>query len=163
MSLHRSREPITPIVLKLLAGIAETERKAFFRRNPAGADAYKGRFVASALCQGAALHYIGLGTGVKDFDIHFFYLQHPQRHQIARRVRRVQRLVPGFGLRPIDLIWTVIPLRILPDRSPGPKETVREFLRRRPTTNARFLAMKAVVGLVPDYLLGSIIWPGDGG
>jgi hypothetical protein len=154
----RSRRPITVEHLKLLAGIAERERRTFFGRNRR-AKIYQNRFIAAALCQGAALHYLGLGTGVKDFDIHLFHVQHPARRQIARRVRRVRSNVPGFGERMVDIIWTVIPERIASRGRANPSRTIREFLKARPTENARFLAQKPVVGLLPERILGRLLWP----
>ncbi|MGH7428969.1 MAG: hypothetical protein ACREJ4_11540, partial [Candidatus Methylomirabilaceae bacterium] len=71
---RRARALITLDLLRQLARIAEDAQRAFFARRPT--NVYRDRFIAAALCQGAALHYLGLGTGVKDFDIHLFYKQH---------------------------------------------------------------------------------------
>jgi hypothetical protein len=154
----RSQRLITLEHLKLLARIAERERHTFFGRNPR-ARIYQNRFIAAALCQGAALHYLGLGTGVKDFDIHLFHVQHPARRQIARRVRRVRSTVPGFGKRMVDIIWTVIPEKLANRGGADPSRTIREFLKARPTENARYLARKPVVGLLLERILGRILWP----
>ncbi|MCW5980070.1 MAG: hypothetical protein KIT09_18450 [Bryobacteraceae bacterium] len=51
-----------------LAKIAATEEGAFFARNRRLAQPYRDRLLAIALCQGAALQYLGGGHGVNDFD-----------------------------------------------------------------------------------------------
>jgi len=56
-----------------LAADAEAE---LFARNPAGSGRYAGRLLARALCEGAALHYVDMHNGVKDFDVWSFYAQH---------------------------------------------------------------------------------------
>jgi hypothetical protein len=57
-----------------LAGIAEGDREIFFRY-PKKSSRYENRFRCSALCQGAALHYLDRKTGVKDFDIFMFFAE----------------------------------------------------------------------------------------
>ena len=58
--------------LSVLASEAEAE---LFARNPQGSGRYAGRLLGRALCQGAALHYVNMQNGVKDFDIWSFYAQ----------------------------------------------------------------------------------------
>ncbi|MEX1015053.1 MAG: hypothetical protein WDZ80_07920, partial [Candidatus Paceibacterota bacterium] len=79
MSKTYIHNPITEIELRDLAELAQEEIEAFFIRNPHLKSPYQERFVAAALCQGSALHYIGGGYGVGDFDIHFFYRQNPDK------------------------------------------------------------------------------------
>lgn len=160
---ERSFAPITPEHLRLLSRLAGEEREAFFERNPTQIPLYRDRFIAAALCQGAALHYLGKGDGVKDFDIHLFYVQHPDRGQMARTVRSIRVEVPGFGPRKIDFIRTVVPGRLIQGPSGDRVVTLRRFLEVGQTKNARHLAEKAVIGLIPEAILGMVVWPGPYG
>ena len=36
---------------------------------------------------------------------------------------------------------------------------LQRFLERRPTSNARFLTEKAVIGLIPENLFARVVWP----
>jgi hypothetical protein len=155
----RLPHPIEVEHLKLLARLATEERDAFFVRNSGQVGIHKDRFLAAALCQGAALHYLGRGNGVKDFDIHLFYEQHPERRQMSRKVYSILGNLPGFGPRNVDFIRTVVPQDIAERYSRELVPTLRRFLEDRRTANARHLAEKAVVGLVPDAILGTVIWP----
>ncbi|HET8580750.1 MAG TPA: hypothetical protein VFL31_07105 [Nitrospiraceae bacterium] len=155
---HRSRARITSDHLRVLAQIAKQERDDFFKRNPGQSPFYQRRFIAAALCQGAALHYLGLGTGVKDFDVHLFYEQHPVRRQMARAVRRLPRQIDRFGKRQVDIIRTVIPRRITRNNRGG-IAVIRAFLVDKPTQNAKHLAQKPVIGLLPKAILARVVWP----
>lgn len=127
MQQGRARASITRGHLRLLADVARRAREEFFERR-LGARIYRNRFIAAALCQGAALHYLHLGSGVKDFDIHLFYVQHSKRKQVARSVRRISTEIPRFGLRKVDIIHTVIPKEFARNRN-SPVATIRSFLR----------------------------------
>jgi hypothetical protein len=114
--------------------------------------------MAVALCQGAALQFLRRGYGVNDFDVHFFYAQNPEKPRLSRAVKRVIADVGAFQGAPVDFIRTVVPEGV----ASGARDTVeqlRNFLRRQPTANARHLAEKAVVGLLPRELFGETIWP----
>ncbi len=155
---QRSKALITRAHLRFLAKVASQAREEFFRKNPE-ARSYQDRFVAAALCQGAALHYLHLGTGVKDFDIHLFYAQQPQRRQVARSVRRIPTRVPGFSARMVDIIHTVIPERFVAASRKNSALIIRSFLRARPTRNGLYVAQKPVIGLEPKPIFGRVIWP----
>jgi hypothetical protein len=147
--------PVTINELKDLEMIALDEFQSFFKRNPHLNSFYRDRFVAAALCQGAALQFVGKGYGVKDFDIHFFFLQNPDKPRLSRTVYRIKHSVGAFNEMPIDFIRTLIPINL--QRS-NADETIQEFLRKKPTANANHLANKAVVGLIPKSLFAQIIW-----
>jgi len=150
---------ITEGILRLLASLAEKEREDFFRRNPSAASLYRDRFVAAALCQGAALHFLGRGKGVKDLDVHIFYIQHPKRRQLSRAVYSVTHEFPEFGPRRVDFVRSVVPERIVAAGGGNPVRVLRAFLDEEPTTNAYYLAQKAVIGLLPDFMFGTVVWP----
>ena len=153
----RSRSHITADLLRSLAAVAAQAHEDFFVRRPR--NVYRRRFIAAALCQGAALHYIGLGTGVKDLDIHLFYLQHHRQKQVAR-ARKVRWIkAKGFGSRRVDILRTVVPPRALSRQSQNPIKVLREYLSARPTNTGRRLAEKPVIGLIPRRIFGRVIWP----
>jgi len=141
--------------------MAQVEQLAFFARNPSKARPYANRFIAAALCQGAALHFLDGKCGVKDFDIHLFYIQHPRYRQLSRTVKSFPEKVPDFGVRRLDFIRSVVPARIVDANKPNVTNILRRFLGERPTSNSKYLAEKAVVGLLPERIFGKVIWPID--
>ena len=83
------QRPVGRAELKSLVELVHIEEKAFFKRNPHLIKPYRNRLLAVALCQGAALQRIGCGKGVKDFDVHFFYAQNPDKPLLSRTVKRI--------------------------------------------------------------------------
>ena len=145
--------------LRSLRQLALAELDAFFIRNPHLIAPYRRRLLAAALCQGAALQFLGCGYGVHDFDVHFFYSQNPKKPLLARAVLHRRASVGRFpGVR-VDFIRTVVPRRVLLSRVTDPIAQIRAFLIRAPTSNAKHLAAKAVVGLLPQSIFGVTIWP----
>jgi hypothetical protein len=142
--------------LRTLCHLARTEEQDFFGRNGHLVPLYRERLLAIALCQGAALQYLGQGYGVNDFDVHYFYSQNPEKPRLSRSVKRVWTSVGGFEHVAVDFVRTVIPSRV---RGSNPLDTIRVFLRERPTPNARHLARKAVIGVFPRRLFTVVIWP----
>ena len=156
MTKNYRQEPVTRAELEALAALAESEEQAFFARNEHLIPMYGDRRIAIALCQGAALQFVGRGHGVNDFDIHFFYARNPAKPRLSRTVRRVVEDVGAFAAVPVDFIRTVVPEVEGPST---PVDRIRCFLRYAPTANAVHLAEKAVVGLLPRELFGVTIWP----
>ncbi len=152
-------QPVTSNELHSLVKLAIAEEKAFFVRNPHLVGTYRQRLILVALCQGAALQYLGRGYGVKDFDVHFFYAQNPNKRRLSRAMKREHACVAAFSEMPIDFIRTTI-LGAQPHLEPEVAiHTVQEFLRSKPTPNACHLSQKAVIGLYPDEVFGEQIWP----
>lgn len=163
---ERSHEEITKSDLRKLAAIAEAHRERWFKYGrPTGV--YQNRFLCSALCQGAGLHYVDGKNGVKDFDIYEFYAAEPEV-TIPYRSRWCYDFGPSkFGKQPnpklhpefigrrIDLFVRPLPVDVHAD----PVAAVQEYLKKGRTTTATLLAEKAVVVLEPDELLGRVIWP----
>lgn len=154
----RKNAEIRPEHLKRLAALADTERDAFFTRNPRQTDRYRDRYLCTALCQGAALHFLGRGDGVKDFDVHFFYHQNPDHPLMARGVKAERAEFNHFGVKEVHFLRTVVPPEYVED-SEGIVETLQYFLEETPTSNASHLAQKAVIGLHPKSLFERVIWP----
>jgi hypothetical protein len=158
MTKHYVNLPVTGAELEALSALAVAEEAGFFSRNPHLVAAYRDRLLAVALCQGAALQYLGRGYGVNDFDLHFFYAQNPEKQRLSRAVKRIWATVGSFRNVPVDFIRTVVPNRAGSDPKSAP-EHIQQFLHARSTANAAHLSEKAVVGLLPRELFGATIWP----
>ena len=84
-SSERSYLPITDAELIRLAEIARADREGLYRRHPDRAKQLRHRLMCSALCQGAALHYVDGKNGIKDWDVWSFYRQGPNAEYPYRR------------------------------------------------------------------------------
>jgi hypothetical protein len=122
---------------------------------------YRDRLIAVALCQGAALQFSGHGHGVKDFDLHFFYLENPAKPRLSRAVKRIHTTIGAFPDIQVDFIRTIVPYDPVREQMEG-AEQVRGFLGDRPSQNAFHLAKQPVIGLIPDDLFSVIIWRPEG-
>lgn len=159
MGKHYTQRAVGHAELRSLLKLAHAEERAFFNRNPHLARPYQRPLLAVALCQGAALQYIGRGHGVNDFDVHFFYAQNPAKRRLSRAVKRISDVTVGaFKKTPVDFIRTVVPITQA-DRKQSFMERIEAFLRERPTTNAMELSKQAVVGLSPKTIFGKVLWP----
>jgi len=164
MPKHYVQRPVGRAELQALTTLAKAEEAAFFERNRHLVRPYRDRLIAVALCQGAALQYLRLGYGVNDFDVHFFYSQNPQKPRLTRAGKRVHSDVGRFKNIPVDFLRTVVPARVKVARTAGRLAILEAFLEQTPTPNARHLAEKAVVGLMPEAIFGVIVWqPADPG
>jgi hypothetical protein len=162
MPKHYVQRPVGHPELHALTALAKAEEAAFFERNPHLVRPYRDRLIGVALCQGAALQYLRRGYGVNDFDVHFFYSQNPQKPKLTRARKRMHAHVGRFENMPVDFLRTVVPARVRVARTAGRLAYLEAFLEQRPTPNARHLAEKAVVGLMPKGIFGVIIWqPAD--
>ena len=155
------QEPVTKNELCVLSQLALLEEEAFFKRNPYLEPLYCKRFIAAALCQGAALQYLGKGYGVADFDIHFFYKQNIDKPRLSRGIKIITADVGRFAQIWIDFIRTVIPMRLCLPNLRDDTELIQEFLKHRPTANAGYLCKRPVIGLIPNTLFSNIIWQGS--
>lgn len=149
--------------LRRLAEIAEADREGLFSRNPHLAG-YRDRILMTALCQGAALHYVDGTNGVKDLDVYTFYAEDPASGYPYRR-----RGVGDFGGselgrhpddhafvgRRVDLLGRT--LKVEP--SADPVSAVRRYLKAGDTATAKELAKKAVVVIDPGARFGQVVWP----
>lgn len=97
-SAERSLSCIDMDDLAHFAFIASQDRADFFERYPRPQN-----FLCSALCQGAAKHYVDSANGVKDVDVWSFFAKTASVPHFNAR-RRVERdLGPSkFGVRPDD-------------------------------------------------------------
>lgn len=159
----RSYEQLTQIELKTLTQLAAQEQSAFFKRNPRLGH-QQDRQLLTALCQGAARHYVDGQHGVNDFDIHFFYWR-PADESWIRSGRRLKSRVGCFGERGIDFLRTSIEL----PESAAPPSTIKsavlmitEYLSEGSLDNAWHLRKAPVIGLNPAVAFEKCIWLPDG-
>jgi hypothetical protein len=144
--------------LEALVNLAGLEEINFFKRNPHLIDPYRDRRIAVALCQGAALQYLGIGCGVNDFDVHFFYRQNPNKPRLSRAVKSVRANVGAFEGVSVDFIRTVVPNPQHAQESTEVMDLLRAALRNSQTDNLQHLSRKGVVGLLPEAVFGAVIW-----
>jgi len=161
--VERSMAPLTDEHLRRLARIAEADREGLFSRKPHLAG-YRDRILLTALCQGAALHYVNGTNGVKDLDVYTFYAEDPAIGYPYRR-----RGVEDFGVsehgrhpedhdfvgRRVDLLGRTLKVSAAAD----PVSAVRSYLRTGGTSTARELAKKAVVVIDPGTRFAQVVWP----
>lgn len=151
-------QPVTARELCDLARLAAVEEEEFFVRNPHLSKPYQQHLILVALCQGAALQYLGCGYGVKDFDVHFFYAQNPEKKILSRATKEVCACIGAFPVLPIHFMRAVMP-ETQPCLEVGAaSQAVREFLRNKPTKRAYHLSKKAVIGIYPTEMFGIEIW-----
>ncbi len=161
--MTRSLLPLDLDDLRRLGRLAARDRADLFRRRPETGALYRARLFAVALCQGGALHFVDGKNGIKDLDVWSFYTQSPARAFPPRRVGKADFGDPKFGITPgspgfvgrrVDLIG-----RSIPGADPSePIATLQSYLRSARTESARLLALKAVVIIEPEHLLGAIAW-----
>jgi len=152
--------------LHRLAAIAKKDREDFFADHPDWSKHYKNRFICSALCQGAGMHYVSpsSGVGINDFDVYSFYSSNPNKRWYAKRLKQYDFGSPKFGQtidRPMFIGRRVDILgRSLPDPVDcDPLTALQKYLAGGLSETARFLAMKGVVLIEPTSLLGTVVWP----
>jgi guanosine-3',5'-bis(diphosphate) 3'-pyrophosphohydrolase len=149
--------------LRRLAKLVAVDRGDFFARHKDWGRQYRRRILCTALCQGAALHFVHGKVGINDLDVYTFYATHPDRHWYAKRRRVCDFGDPKFGQsvdkphfvgRRVDILSRDIPARPNED----PVRALVRYLEGGCTETARLLAQKAVVLIDPPKYLGSIIW-----
>lgn len=162
--MERSFATITTQDLKRILKLAKSDVKRFFDNHPKYGRLYRGTEILIALGQGAALHYIDKKSGVKDFDVWFFY---PKR-TITLPYRRRGTADFGslkFGKHPDDKDYTGRRIDILMRSDPhfkrnNPQRSLTNYLNQSNTQTAVKLSHKAMIGLWPDSLFGKILWRG---
>jgi len=166
---ERSYKAITVKNLKVLKELALRERIEFFNRNPRYRKPYWDSLIAIALCQGAALHFVDGRTGVKDFDVWWFYIRNHEVTYSYRALKSVDSKLDEFGVHPNDvekgytgrrvhLMGRTVDTDIVKRCNRDPRECIVKYLEGERTKTARELANKAVVGLWPESILGEVIW-----
>jgi hypothetical protein len=163
---QRSYLPITRADLARLLALSQQDRRQFFARDPGWAPYYADRILGTALCQGAAWHYVRGDVGINDFDVYTFYAANPERTWYAKRIARLDFGSPKFGCsgvsgrgyigRRVDLLGRALNVPVGADLT----ESLRQYLKSPKTGTSRELGKKAVALLEPR--MGEIVWPVDG-
>lgn len=158
----RSFERIETPDLERLASLAFTDLQSLFDRKPQLGAVYRNRLLALALCQGAALHFMGHDRGVNDFDVWAFFSSDPQRKFPYRRVGRCDFGPSKFGRHPdepayngrrVDVIGRDIPS----DAGDEAEHAILRYLRSR-RGSAAIVAERPVILIHPPEKLGRVIW-----
>jgi len=161
---ERSFRTISDADLRRLAKIAADDRKDFFKRHQGWAALYRNRVLCTALCQGAALHYVNGHIGINDFDVYTFYSESPRRRWYAKALRSRDfgsskfgqtKDRPNFVGRRVDLMGRSLAAKTSDD----PVVALRRYLQESRTRSAQLLAEKAVVILEPARIRGTVVWP----
>ena len=162
--MERSPEVITKSDLRKLLKLARGNMDSFYKRNPSYNE-YKGKEVLVALCQGSALHYIDRKTGVKDFDVWFFYPM-KSRNLPYRRHGVVDFGKSKFGVHPKaksrGYKGRSVDVLIRSDafcKGKSPESEIVNYLLNKNSATSQLLAEKAVIGLYPERLFGKRLWP----
>lgn len=159
----RSFERILRGDLDRLAQIAQADRTEFFASHADWASLYRDRHFATALCQGAAMHYLEGKVGIQDFDVWSFFHVHPARHWYATRIKTADFGDPKFGTsldkphyvgRRVDLLGRGIDREV----RDAPAEALLRWLHTGKSESARLLREKAIVMLDPPEQRGQVIW-----
>jgi len=118
--------------------------------------------IVAALCQGAAMHFYDGTTGVRDFDVWFFY-PFKEKHLPYRTIWTWDYQNPKFSRHPniqgyegrkVDVLVRSIHNYSKTDSV----KTIHQYLELKSTKSSRELSKKAVVMLYPKNQLGNVIW-----
>lgn len=160
----RSHLPLRRDDLRRLLQLAEADRDKFFNKYRVWREAYSDRVLCTALCQGAASHYLDPTVGINDFDVYTFYAANLERPWCSRRKQTVDFGSPRFGVsehtkrgfvgRRVDLLGRSLAVR------PGanPVDALRNYLGQHHSRTARELSKDAVILLEPSRWLGRVVW-----
>ncbi len=146
--------PITEADLRALAELALGDFHDLERRTGRS----YGKPMLIALCQGAALYYLGRSSRLNDFDVWVFVPRDEAHDRFPhRRVKGVpfgNAPTRAFRAKRVDLLGRSIPHR--PGRSPI--ESVRAWLQGG-NESPQELRKKACIAIWPEEVLGQVIWP----
>ena len=132
---------------KLVMGRIESQRRGHTLEQKKGYDLREP--FAVALCQGAAMHYLGRRSdknkpkGVKDFDIWLLYEKNDVRFRFNRCRLVDQYHSNEFGERAVDILMRAI------DYQDSPKSPIQEWLATSKNSSPQFLSKKAVILIYP--------------
>jgi hypothetical protein len=164
----RSFEVIEITDLQQLAKIALTKLGYAFDRHPEKRAPYAANLLGICLCQGAADHFLHLGSpidrGVHDFDLWAFYKRQPNVTFWNRRPSLADFGPSKFGRsrldpsryvgRRIDVFWRTI----WAECGDRPAHTMRRYFEVPQSICARELRKKSVVQIWPQQNAGQAIW-----
>jgi hypothetical protein len=142
--------------------IEELNRFLYKVGNPEGKyKVYRGKLIAMCLCQGAAQHFVDGKTGIKDFDVWFFFTEDENiRIPNIKNMRySACKLLKDVGEKRVDFLKKSIKRDVIDmSKSEKPRDILRSYLQNANTSTSKELAKKAIVGLYPDEVFGKVIW-----
>jgi hypothetical protein len=169
----RSYERLTLGDLGKLLNLSMDEHDNFFHRHPVYR---KLKLLSICLCQGGALHYIDGKTGIRDFDVFFFFDNNtPIRYPFRRRgfadfgeskfgkTKSNQDPPPTKMAKAKGKVIDVMG-RQIPNIDDDYVKSLQTYLKKglaseNDSSTPYRLAQKAVVTLWPTEDLGKVIWP----
>ncbi len=160
----RSYLPITDSVLIRLAEIARADREVYYQRHADRAKELRHRLMCTALCQGAALHYVDGKNRIKDWDVWSFYrrglnAEYPYRRRAEYAFEDQRfglcRVPPEYLGRPVDVLGRSIEKEPSEDFA----DAIRRYLAAGRTTTVKKLSEKAAVIVEPEERRGEVVWP----
>ena len=152
-SKSRTFEKITRRDLDEILAVGNNVMSDFFVNNPR----YKplrNKLVLVALCQGAADHYCDGTTGIKDYDVWFFYA-HMQGVSMPRS--SIKKCYPGFNCYK-DKKVDVLRRSDSAFKKGDVKASSRRYLTNPSNSTPIRLSEKAVIGLYPPEVMGKKLW-----
>jgi hypothetical protein len=164
-SPNRSFEKIENADLSRLIVLAKRCLNEMLARKPTGKFYSSDDALMACLCQGAARHFVHGDHGVQDWDVVFFFRTNP-RWEFPPRWRGKCDFGPSrFGSNPddgprysgrrIDVLGRDIPV----PRGISAEQAVVNYLRDGGTKSARAWAKRPLIALMPDDMIGRVIWP----
>ena len=153
-SESRTFEKITRHDLRELLVVGERVMDQFFVDKPRYAP-FRNKLVLVALCQGAADHYCDGTTGIKDYDVWFFY-ERVQGVSMPRSHRKT--LIPGFNCykgKRVD----VLRRSNCAFKKGDIKASINRYLPKPASLTPCLLSRQAVIGLYPPEVMDKKLWP----
>lgn len=157
---ERSYEPLTDTHLRRLVEIARRDRAWFFDRY--SYDDVAAGFVLTALVQGGAQHYLGVGNGIKDLDVCTYFAKPPGGPSLIRRQPKKYDFGPSeLGIHPADKNYrgrhVDCLLRMVDTHgNTDPVTAIQQYIRQRGRGER---GERAVVAIDPTELFGTVVWP----
>ncbi len=152
-SESRTFEKITRHDLRELLVVGERVMDQFFVDKPRYAP-FRNKLVLVALCQGAADHYCDGITGIKDYDVWFFYA-HMQGVSMPRS--SIKKCYPEFNCykgKKVD----VLRRSDSAFKKGDVKASISRYLTNPTNPTPICLSGKAVIGLYPPEVMGEKLW-----
>lgn len=175
----RAQVTLTKRHLTRLSKIAAADHEDFYARRPA----YRGRLIAVALAQGAALHYLDRRNGVKDLDVWTFFAlpAGEDRFPEDKRTKHVDFGPSDLGRQRYDLskapsthqraLWArwgkehqgrrvdLMMRGLSCDVDDDPAMAIRTWLQNgKPKSSPSMLRLKAVILIDPPDRRAEIVW-----
>jgi hypothetical protein len=165
MDANRSYRIMSKADLHRLARVGAQQREDFFTRHPEFALLYRRRLLCDALAGEAAVHYVNGTTGLIEFNLWWFFAEHPEAAFPFHMVDHADLGPSKFG-RALDAPDGYVGRRVTIqgrslDAAPNddPLQALQRYLRAGASPTARELAATTIVLIGPEAWLGMLAWP----